>query len=147
MDNIAIEIIKTLKTVMDLLKENVHEEYKSMNLTGPQGMVIGHLAHNGETRIGELSKEMGLSNSTVSGIIDRLEKQGLVERVRSEEDRRVVKIKLNDKFKKKAKSKFKIVEQKLSKIINKSSQEDLDSILNGLENLKKILEEEVESKE
>lgn len=38
---------------------------------------------------------MGLSNSTVSSLVDRLEGQGLVERIRSDKDRRVVLVQLS----------------------------------------------------
>jgi DNA-binding MarR family transcriptional regulator len=94
-------------------------------------------------RIGDLSKEMGLSNSTVSGIVDKLEENELIERIRIKEDRRVIKVRLKESFKKNAKKKYNEVEKKLTKIINKSSKEDLDFILKGLKNLKIILQEEI----
>ena len=66
-----------------MLKHSMGQHFNPMNLTGPQGMMMGILSHDGEMKISDLSEKIGLSNSTVSGIIDRLEKQGLVERTRS----------------------------------------------------------------
>ena len=43
----------------------------------------------GDLSLGTLSKEIRAHNSTVTGIVDRMEGAGLVERARSEEDRRV----------------------------------------------------------
>src|SRR5437016_347788 len=43
----------------------------------------------GGLSLGTLSREIRAHNSTVSGIVDRMEAAGLVERARSEEDRRV----------------------------------------------------------
>jgi hypothetical protein len=40
-------------------------------------------------------------------------------------------------------SKYMDVEEKITNIINKSPKEDIDFILKGLENLKKLLEEEI----
>ena len=62
----AIEIIKTIKQVGHSMKKNIHKQYKDMNITGPQGMLIGTLAHCGEMKISDLSEKLGLSNSTVS---------------------------------------------------------------------------------
>jgi DNA-binding MarR family transcriptional regulator len=47
--------------------------------------------------LSELSDRIRAQNSTVTGIIDRMEREGLVIRVRSTEDRRVVHIRLTDK--------------------------------------------------
>lgn len=143
MENTAIEIVKDLKIIMDLIRKTVKKEFYDMNLTNSQVLMIGILSHNKEMRIGDLSKEMGLSNSTVSGIVDKLEENQLIERIRSKEDRRVIKVKLKDCFKKNVKKKYNEVEKKITKIINKSSKEDLDFILQGLKNLKIILEEEI----
>ena len=46
--------------------------------------------------LGELSRELELSHSTVSGIVDRLQAKGLVDRRPSPNDRRYVKISLAD---------------------------------------------------
>ncbi|MGO1712174.1 MAG: MarR family winged helix-turn-helix transcriptional regulator, partial [Senegalia sp. (in: firmicutes)] len=98
----GMSIVKLLKRVMDSIKHNIECEFKEMNLTGPQGMLMGILTKDGEMKISELSKKMGLSNSTVSGIIDRMERDGFVERTRSKEDRRVVNVKMTDDFKEKS---------------------------------------------
>jgi DNA-binding MarR family transcriptional regulator len=43
-------------------------------------------------RLGDLSKEVSLSHSTVSGIVDRLEKRGLVKRDPDDLDRRIMRV-------------------------------------------------------
>jgi DNA-binding MarR family transcriptional regulator len=54
----------------------------------------------GDLSLSELSERIRAQNSTVTGIIDRMEREGLVMRERSREDRRVVYIKLSPKGKK-----------------------------------------------
>jgi DNA-binding MarR family transcriptional regulator len=51
----------------------------------------------GDLSLSDLSDRIRAQNSTVTGIIDRMEREGLVVRARSTEDRRVVKIKLTEK--------------------------------------------------
>src|SRR3954471_22881633 len=66
-------------------------------LTGPQLTVVKMLETVGDLSLSDLSDRIRAQNSTVTGIIDRMEREGLVTRARSTEDRRVVKIKLTEK--------------------------------------------------
>jgi len=138
--NKSIQIIRNLKQVMCSMRQNMERHYKDLNLTGPQGMLMGALAHYGEMKISDLSEKLNLSNSTVSGILDRLEKQELVERVRCKDDRRVVYIRITPEFKKITEERLKEVEKNIEVKMSKASPEELDRILEGLESLKKLLE-------
>lgn len=66
-------------------------------LTGPQLTVIKMLETFGDISLSSLSERIRAQNSTVTGIIDRMEREGLVQRERSTTDRRVVFIRLTDK--------------------------------------------------
>jgi len=110
----------------------------------PQAMVMGALFDSGEMKVTELSKKLGLTNSTVSGIIDRLEKQQLIERIRNTEDKRVVMIKISDKFRDKHENHMKIAEVEIEKLFRKASIEEIDKIIDGLDVLKKIIGDEKE---
>src|SRR5262245_29374522 len=66
-------------------------------LTGPQLTVIKLLETFGDLSLSSLSERIRAQNSTVTGIIDRMEREGLVKRERSTADRRVVHIRLSEK--------------------------------------------------
>ena len=66
-------------------------------LTGPQLTVIKLLEELGDLSLSSLSERIRAQNSTVTGIIDRMEREGLVKRERSTADRRMVFIRLTDK--------------------------------------------------
>ena len=66
-------------------------------LTGPQLTVIKLLESFGDLSLSSLSERIRAQNSTVTGIIDRMEREGLVRRERSTADRRVVYIRLSEK--------------------------------------------------
>jgi len=140
----SMKVIKTLKQVMAAIKQNVGQQFKKMNITGPQGMLMGTLAHYGEMKISDLSEKLGLSNSTVSGIIDRLEKQGLVERTRSKEDRRVVYVCVTSEFKRNADEHFCEIEKVFADMMNKATPIELDTILEGLDTLRKVMDRQKE---
>lgn len=66
-------------------------------LTGPQLVVAKLLEQVGAMSLSELSAAMRSGNSTLTGIALRMEREGLVRRTRSEDDRRVVKLTLTAK--------------------------------------------------
>jgi DNA-binding MarR family transcriptional regulator len=125
-----------------MVKHSMGQRFNAMNLTGPQGMMMGILSHDGEMKISDLSEKIGLSNSTVSGIIDRLEKQGLVERTRSQEDRRVVYVKVSADFQKNCKEDFCKIEKTFETAINKATSEEIDTILKGLSLLEQLMDKQ-----
>jgi Transcriptional regulators len=87
------DLLKRLNKTINMIAAR---ELEKVGLTYPQLMVLRHLKDEMLT-IGQISKAVDLSYSTVSGIIDRLEREQLVERLRDEKDRRVVWIRSTDK--------------------------------------------------
>ena len=138
----GIRIFRSLKRIGHMVKKSMGQHFNEMNLTGPQDMMMGILSHDGEMKISDLSEKIGLSNSTVSGIIDRLEKQGLVERTRSIEDRRVVYVNVSADFQKNCKKNFSKIEKTFEDAINKATAEEIDIILKGLDTLEQLMDKQ-----
>jgi MarR family transcriptional regulator, organic hydroperoxide resistance regulator len=140
----SIRVLRVLKKVMGVVKQRMGCHFKDMNLTGPQGMLIGTLAHYGEMKVSDLSEKLGLSNSTVSGIIDRLENQDMVERIRSKEDRRVVYVKVTEKCRKDSQEHFEEINRMFEEMMDKATPDELNIILQGLDMLEKVIERRTE---
>lgn len=66
-------------------------------LTYPQYLVLAALWLEGEQTVGSLGEVMRLDSGTLSPLIRRLEQSGLVEKSRSKEDERVVRVRLTEK--------------------------------------------------
>jgi DNA-binding MarR family transcriptional regulator len=69
---------------------------KEFGLTAPQLLLLQAIRRLGAVSISKLAAEASLSQATVTTIIDRLEKRGLVTRHRSAADKRVVHATLTD---------------------------------------------------
>ncbi len=63
---------------------------RSVGLTLPQLVVLQCVRDLGEVTSRAISREASLSPPTVVGILDKLEAKGMIERYRSESDRRIV---------------------------------------------------------
>ncbi len=141
------EIFSVIKRIMWLIKQNFEKDFKKMHVTQSQILVMRVLNYYGDMKVGDISRELDLSNSTVSGIIDRLVEKKIVQRKRSEEDRRIVMISLADEYRQPVKKQLNAFAQKMRKALSTITEEDLDSVIQGLEKLEKILEKSQESKE
>ncbi|MFZ5968588.1 MAG: MarR family winged helix-turn-helix transcriptional regulator [Bacillota bacterium] len=133
------QIALLIREINHLIKENVRNVFKDSGVTMPQMMVIGMLFKHKRLKVSALSKKMNLANSTVSGIVDRLEKMDMVRRVRSEEDKRVVYIELSEKTEDIHTRFHNMMNDYLEGTLCDASDEQLNSILNGLETLKDLL--------
>ena len=94
------EVDAILETIVYLSTESrriTKELARRADLTGPQLTVLKMLEGVGDLSLSDLSDRIRAQNSTVTGIIDRMEREGLVVRTRSTEDRRVVRIRLTEK--------------------------------------------------
>lgn len=91
------EIIDNLRRVFQVVNEQSKKAEKETGLTGPQLWAIKTIAQEAPIMVSAIARRMYLHPATVVGILDRLEKQGLAVRMRSTEDRRVVKVKLTRK--------------------------------------------------
>ena len=69
-----------------------------LDLTFPQALVLTALGDGDPVPISTLTERTGSANSTVSGIVDRLEKLGLAKRERSELDRRVIYVSATERY-------------------------------------------------
>jgi DNA-binding MarR family transcriptional regulator len=92
-DTVA-EIIDNLRRVFQVVNEQSKKAEKETGLTGPQLWAIKTIAQEAPIMVSEIARSMYLHPATVVGILDRLEKQGLAARIRSTEDRRVVRVEL-----------------------------------------------------
>jgi len=100
---IKSDVDQVLEAIIYLYTESrrlTKELARRADLTGPQLTVVKLLEQIGDLSLSELSEKIRAQNSTVTGIIDRMEREGLVVRERSKEDRRVVYIRLTSKGKK-----------------------------------------------
>jgi MarR family transcriptional regulator, organic hydroperoxide resistance regulator len=139
MSDRSVEVITLVKDILHLLRQFMHKGFEDIGMTGPQGMTMGILFKFKKMKISDLSDHLGLSNSTVSGIIDRLETQNFVERVRSKEDKRVVYVTVCPKFEEMHKGFHQIVETNIQNIIDRGTTEEIDKIVDGFSTLKKLL--------
>lgn len=92
------KVLPLLQVVSDLVTKRADRFLNSrFTLTIPQYQLLLAAMTQADTTLGGLSEHLNCSRGNVTGIVDRLERDGWLARERSSEDRRVITVRLTDK--------------------------------------------------
>ena len=140
--NVA-NIEKHLRKIDHIIRRKGRTILSDLNITVPQFTALQILINNGNMTIGELSQKMNLACSTITDLIDRMEKSELVARKKDTKDKRVVRIDVLEKG-------FVVLEQVINKrqefLASKLvvfSEEDKATLESGLNFLYEAMMKEV----
>jgi len=89
-------LIGKIKQIQGRVFEKLLAEHGIDQFNGAQGRILFVLWNNDNIPISELSDKTGLAKTTLTGMLDRLEASGHVQRVYDPSDRRTIKIKLTE---------------------------------------------------
>ena len=140
----ADEIIEIFRSIKKASSSKFEKSAKKYGFTAPQLGVIFHLHMMPSITLQALSEHMSLTKSTVSGIVDRLEKQGVVTREIPKDNRRIVKLSISEDFKKNndiCKMKKEFMADFISESIKNANPEEVEKMICGLRQLSILLNE------
>lgn len=95
-DSMEMGIIRSLRRIIRAVGLYSRELLGRRNLTTSQLAALRHLARRGRLAAGEVARGVSVSQATITGVLDRLERRELVTRTRDPEDRRRVVIELTE---------------------------------------------------
>jgi len=100
----AEDIVNRFRALRRGMLRGSRREIARSGLTGAQLTVVSLLGNRGPMTLTELSRELELGHSTVSGIVDRLQAKGVVERQPHPTDRRYTRVSLNEHLSQRARA-------------------------------------------
>ena len=100
-DDVAEDMEKLQSLLLALgrrrsLRDPIAGMCEQLQFTPPQVHAILWLGRDGALTMGDLARRLGVTEKTVTGVVDRLERQGHLARERSATDRRVVHCRLTE---------------------------------------------------
>jgi len=95
-DPMAVQVWQHLAFSFNALLKLSREVLKEHDITGPQYGVLRILQRDGPSTMSELSAGLLVTAGNVTGLVDRLVRDGMVEREADPTDRRVVRTRLTD---------------------------------------------------
>ncbi len=90
----TVEIVQGLRRIVKALHTYSQDVHKAYGLTGPQLWALKTLQGAGRMSTGRLAAALAVHQSSTSILVDRLEKRGLVRRLRGRVDHRFVDMEL-----------------------------------------------------
>jgi len=111
-EQVIKDIVWAIRRLVRAVYLDTSKMSRQYGITGSQSMVLRVLIHNGPLSSADLSRRLYVTPSNITGVIDRLEKKDLVERIKKASDRRVSLITLTEAGIEKSKSLPDPVEQR-----------------------------------
>ena len=121
------------------MSQQFRSHFGRLDLTFPQALVLTVLGEDGPVPISALAERTGSANSTVSGIVDRLEKLELARRERSGEDRRVIYVAATARYEQLRKKTETDVGGYFSSVMDTLTEREKDQIIAALSRLDEAL--------
>ena len=92
-DCINFQLTKVQKSVFTYFKDSLSQ----FDVTPSQYALLSLLWNGEELSPTNIASELGLDNSSITGLLNRMESKELIKRIYSDEDRRSVSIKITEK--------------------------------------------------
>jgi len=129
------------------LTQQFRAHFGKLNLTFPQALTLSILGSEGPMPISKLAEKTGSANSTISGIVDRLEKLELARRIRSESDRRVIYVEATSRYQDLREKTETGVNEYFGSLLEPLSEDERATIVRGLELLDQAMRQDSEEQE
>ena len=113
-NKVADEISKLVPKFMRGIRSDI---FKHKHMTNAQIIILTNLYETGKSKVCTLAKALAVSAPTMSGVIERMVKQGYLERFTSRQDRRCIIISLKPKGKRIVKDLQKAIRKHWSQIL------------------------------
>jgi DNA-binding MarR family transcriptional regulator len=135
------EIIIHIRKIVRSLNLESRRTLKKFGVSIPQLLCIQYLASatNGQASHKEVAGFLNLNSSTVTGIIGRLEKKGLVSRLKAKDDKRIILISLTENGTKLLAESPELIHHQLLQKLSELPDNSLAEINNALEMLVAIM--------
>ncbi|WP_462413273.1 MarR family winged helix-turn-helix transcriptional regulator [Neobacillus sp. Marseille-QA0830] len=137
------EILNSFSTINKLFYKISKQDADKNGLTVVQLKALYRISSQPNIGLMELADVLKLTNSTVSGVVDRMVQNGLVERHTLEHDRRAIMIRLSEKGEEKLEEVIQNESELVTKLerIKQLPEEDIQNLMRIHEKIRAILEE------
>ena len=135
-DSVLVALRRIIRSI------DIHSKklVKQFGLTGPQLILLQAIFRSRGITASELAREISLSQATVTGILDRMEKRELIIRRRSENDRRRILVKTSPAGEKLLEAAPPLMQESFTEQFNDLEQWEQHMILSSLQRLVTLMD-------
>jgi DNA-binding MarR family transcriptional regulator len=133
------EIEELLRHVSVIIRKRGREILSDFGITPPQLNALVILIEQDGITMGELCDRMYLACSTATDLIDRMERNGLIERERDQNDRRVIRLRVKPPGRQVIEEVMKARKRYLGGVLRQVPEEEHEQLIKGLRDLHSIM--------
>jgi DNA-binding MarR family transcriptional regulator len=138
---LAEQLNRDLQAIRAILRRPMDAEMARGNLTGPQQSAMAVLVRSGPMSLKDLGGRLGLAHSTTSGIVDRLQKRGMIRREINSADRRLTRLAVTREVEEWIKRTMpELGAAPLLKALRRAKPAERDAIVAGVKTLRRLLD-------
>ncbi|MBX5476564.1 MAG: winged helix-turn-helix transcriptional regulator, partial [Clostridia bacterium] len=141
-EELAFEAVEHMRRLYRRLLRELQEAFRSEGLSPMELGVLWALKDGRPHRMTDVADRTGILPNTLSGIVDRLEAAGLVERRRSERDRRAIELHATPALRERAEAIGRSLRAYVLPWFSALPEEDLAHLVRVLRNLAEVAEGE-----
>lgn len=146
LDESVTKIERSLRHVAFIIKKRGRDILVDFGITNPQFGALLALRDNSNMTMGELCDKLFLACSTATDLVDRMEKNGFLERKRDSQDRRVIRLSISERGQQVISEVIAARRRYVSSILEKLSDEEISQLAQSLDKLHSLMfQEEVTS--
>ncbi|MDD5495989.1 MAG: MarR family transcriptional regulator [Candidatus Omnitrophica bacterium] len=131
----ADKVTELMHVIIKKSFRNRSANFHNLKITFPQMLVMNLVYKEGESNMTDLAHLLNVTTAAITGMIDRLVRDGYVTRVREPKDRRVVKVKLTTRGNNLLAKLNEHRRQSTIDIFSKISQEERDGYIKILQHI------------
>lgn len=131
-DELNFVLVEKLNFVYDKIKKVKSKNLKESKLTIPQISVLEVVKRKGSSPLKTIGEELKVTGANITCIIDNLEKENLIKRSHSKQDRRVILAELTEDGEKKVSEIFPNFNEKMDEVFGKLDSSEKHQLLNLL---------------
>lgn len=135
----SLAVIREMVRAYQAFSEFSAADIKRFGLTSPEFDVLATLGNKPGMTFKEIGENTLITKTTLTGVVDRLEKKGLVRRRACPEDRRCIRVVLTDKGDQIFRQVFPEHVRRLSEQLGTMPGDERDRLLDGLKQLRRLL--------
>ncbi len=124
-----------------IVRRHGREILSKFDITPPQFNALTTIIRHDNLTMGTLCRHLFLASSTVTDLIDRMERNALVRRVRDDQDRRVIRIQSREKGRELLGRVMDARLEYLAEILEHFEDDEVDSLELSLETLHRLMKE------
>jgi DNA-binding MarR family transcriptional regulator len=129
--SVGFHLARTARSMKRVLESRLAK----YNVTASQYIVLAQLSNEDGISLSQLGERLYFDNPTITGIVDRMERDGLVERCRAEDDRRVINVLLTQHGKKLLSAIENIADEINESVMDEFTKSDQDKLLRILDSI------------